>query len=96
MSDNDRPQPVDDDGVVADAKPACGALVPVIPSPRRSHGLHARWSPSSIFVTHLIATAEHVPQTCGLRRATYADAESAYHPRQSQARAAGSRMRQTI
>jgi hypothetical protein len=49
------------------------------------------------FVTHLIATAEHVPQTCSLRRATPADAQAAYrsvtdhnHPT-----ATGLQMRQT-
>jgi hypothetical protein len=96
MLDNDRPEFAVDEGVVPDAKPACVALVPVTALVRRSHSLHPRWSPNSIFVTHLIATAEHAPQTCGLRRATYADAESAYHPRQSPARAAGSRMREII
>jgi hypothetical protein len=63
----------------ADARPPCFALVPVVAS--------AQWSdlPSqllrradSTFVTHLIATAEHVPQTCSLRRATPADAQAAY------------------
>jgi len=34
--------------------------------------------PSSIFVTHLIATANQAPQTRGLRRATVADAQTAY------------------
>jgi len=96
MSDNDRPEPPVDKGVAPDAKPACVALVPVIPSARRAQGVHPRCPPNSIFVTHLIATAEHVPQTCRLRRATCADAESAYHPHQSPARAAGSRMRQII
>ncbi|HLX16051.1 MAG TPA: hypothetical protein VKS24_12700 [Bradyrhizobium sp.] len=96
MTDNDRPELTVDEGVAADANRPCVALVPVIPSAQRSPGLHTRWSPNSIFVTHLIATAEHVPQTCGLRRATYADAESAYHPPQSPARAAGNRMRQII
>src|SRR3954452_21420682 len=34
--------------------------------------------PRADFVTHLIATAEHVPQTRTLRRATPADAKAAY------------------
>jgi hypothetical protein len=34
--------------------------------------------PDTGFVTQLIATAEHVPQTCTLRRATPADALAAY------------------
>jgi hypothetical protein len=52
--------------------------------------------PNSIFVTHLIATAEQVPQTRGLRRATAADAQSAYRARQDQVQGAGIRTRQII
>jgi hypothetical protein len=62
-----------------DAKPACMALVPVVASaqwPRVTDQQLSRADPT--FVTHLIATAEHVPQTCSLRRATVADAEAAY------------------
>jgi hypothetical protein len=63
----------------ADAKPACVALVPVVASarwPRVTDQQLSRADPT--FVTHLIATAEHVPQTCSLRRATLADAQAAY------------------
>jgi hypothetical protein len=65
------------DGEVADAAPACTALVPVaqplhLPLAERL----ARPNPS--FVTQLIATAEHAPQTCALRRATPAVAQAAY------------------
>ena len=86
-----------DDGVLADAKPACVALVPVIPSAQWSQtsGL-APSQPNSIFVTHLIATAEQVPQTRGLRRATPADAQTAYRANQHQALGAGVRTRQII
>jgi hypothetical protein len=65
------------DGV--DAKPACVALVPVVASaqwPRMPDQQLCR--ADSTFVTHLIATAEHVPQTRVLRRATLADAQAAY------------------
>jgi hypothetical protein len=84
-----------EDGVVLDAKPDCVALVPVI--------LSAQWSqspdqlrslPSSIFVTQLIATAEQEPQTHGLRRATLADAQTAYSANPMQG--AASRTRQII
>jgi hypothetical protein len=61
----------------ADANPACMELVPIVQS--------ASWSqtpplsrPDPCFVTQLIATAEHAPQTCTLRRATPADAQAAY------------------
>jgi hypothetical protein len=63
----------------ADVNPPCVALVPVVESARWSHvpnQLLLRADPT--FVTHLIATAEHVPQTCSLRRATPADAQAAY------------------
>jgi hypothetical protein len=84
-----------EDGVVLDAKPDCVALVPVV--------LSAQWSqspdqlrslPSSIFVTQLIATAEQEPQTHGLRRATLADAQTAYSTNPMQG--AASRTRQII
>jgi|HubBroStandDraft_4_1064222.scaffolds.fasta_scaffold722663_2 hypothetical protein len=79
MSGSDRPDETMDDGAFADAKPACRALVPQI--------VTAQWSgiPSQFvsradptFVTHLIATAEHVPQTRCLQRATPIDAQTAY------------------
>ena len=72
----------------------CVALVPVVAS--------AQWArpPSqprsnSIFVTHLIATAERVPQTRSLRRGTAADAQNAYSA-QHQAPRAGIRTQQII
>jgi hypothetical protein len=96
MSSTVRPEQSVDDGVVADAKPACVALVPVTSSAQWSQSPSQLPRPNSMFVTHLIATAEQVPQTRGLRRATAADAQSAYRARQYQARAAGVRTRQII
>ena len=96
MAGTNRPEPTIDDGVVLEAHPACVALVPVIPSTQWSHGPGLRWSPNSIFVTQLIATAEQVPQTLGLRRATLADAQTAYHASQGPVRGAASRTRQII
>jgi hypothetical protein len=49
-----------------------------------------------MFVTHLIATAEQLPQTRNLRRATPADAQSAYRASQPHAPGAGIRTRQII
>jgi hypothetical protein len=61
----------------AEANPPCMALVPMIQA--------AVWTqapplsrPDPCFVTQLIATAEHAPQTCSLRRATPAVAQAAY------------------
>ena len=82
MSGSDRPEPAADDGVVFDAKPACTALVPMASAASWSHHLGQPKAPltrpDSSFVTHLIATAEHAPQTRSLRRATPADAQNAY------------------
>jgi hypothetical protein len=101
MSHTSRSQQATDDGVIfdakssVDAKPACTALVPAVTS--------AQWSQipqlsrsDSTFVTHLIATAEHVPQTCSVRRATPADAQSAYSANQHRLQGGGMRARQII
>ena len=87
-----------EDGVVLDAKSDCVALVPVMPSAQWSHSPCPQWSlPSSIFVTQLIATAEQEPQQArGVRRATLADAQSAYSANKNPRQGAGSRTRQTI
>jgi|SRR5437588_12591825 hypothetical protein len=97
MPGTDRPEQTVDDVVQPDdARPACVALVPVIPSPQWSQGASQPPRPNSFFVTHLIATAEHVPQTRNLRRATPADAQSAYRASRHQAEGSGIRTRQVI
>jgi hypothetical protein len=89
------------DGVAADARSSCVALVPT--AQRTEWARPAGQPPSrpaSTFVTQLLATAEHAPQTRGLRRATAADARTAYSASQRQvliqARGAGIRTRQTV
>jgi hypothetical protein len=52
--------------------------------------------PDPIFVTHLIATAEQVPQTRSLRRGTPADAQTAYGANWHHTLGAGIRTRQVI
>jgi hypothetical protein len=79
LSDSE-PVPTVDDSVVADAKPACMALVPVTQTLHRSHPADRQISRAD-FVTQLIATADHAPQTRSLRRATPADAMAAYGAR---------------
>lgn len=79
-----------------DAKPACTALVPPAFTERRARRRWYRWAPDPIFVTHLIAEAQHVPQARGLRRASVADAQAAYRPRERPAQGIGSRMRQVV
>jgi len=83
------------DGVVADAQPACVALVPMVQAAQWSRtGRQPLSRPSSIFVTHLIATANQAPQTRGLRRATAADAQTAYGANRRPIPGAGFRTRQ--
>jgi hypothetical protein len=85
-----------EDGSVDDAKPACVALVPMDSSAQSSRTSSRSSRPSSIFVTHLIATAEQAPQTCRLRRASLADAQTAYSVSRGEPQTAGFRTRHTI
>ena len=87
-----RPEQTVEDGVLADEKPACVALVPVIPTVHWSRVPEQQLSRAD-FVAQLIATAEHVPQTRSLRRATPADAKAAYGARWHQAPAQGTGIR---
>ena len=95
MSGSDRPEQAVTDGVPADAKPACTALVPVIPTVQWSRVPDRQMSRAD-FVTHLIATAERAPQTCSFRRATPSDAQHAYQANRHQGPGAGIRTRQVI
>jgi hypothetical protein len=93
MLDIDRPGQKVDDGVLADAKPPCVALVPMVTAAKWSQIPSSQLSLSnSTFVAHLIATAEQVPQT----RATPADARTAYSINQHRFQGAGMRARQII
>jgi len=97
MSDNGRPEQAIDDGGVADARPACVALVPVAqPTQWTGRANQQPSRPASTFVAQLLATADRAPQTRDLRRATAADAQTAYSANPQQARAAGIRTRQII
>ncbi|MDE2065808.1 MAG: hypothetical protein KGK01_02675 [Bradyrhizobium sp.] len=88
---------MDRQGVTADAKPSCVALVPVTKITQRSTGpIRLLLRPNSIFVAHLIATVERVPQTRSLRRATASDANAAYISGRQRIAGAGLRARQTI
>jgi len=82
----------------AEAKPACTALVPVVTASCRLEPVtYGRMRPDPSFVTHLIAMAEHSPQTRLLRRAAPDDVQAAYRSVANQNRALsppGLRMRQ--
>lgn len=78
-----------EDGVFEDVESPCTALVPVAPSMQWSAKLPLP-RPDPTFVTHLIASADR------LRRATSADAQSAYESRRNQHPRVGFRTRQVI
>jgi hypothetical protein len=67
-----------EDGVFEEVEPACVAMVPLAPAPPYWARKFLNPRPDPTFVAHLIATAEQLPQTRSLRRATPADALSAY------------------
>jgi hypothetical protein len=95
MLSNDRPDEAVEGGGVAGEKPACVALVPVVPAVHWSRVPEQSRSRAD-FVTQLIATAEHLPQTRCLRRATPADAKAAYGAQLQPGQAAGIRTRQIV
>jgi hypothetical protein len=95
MTSNGQSDPTIDDGAVAAEKPACVALVPVVPTVRWSRVPDQQMSRAD-FVTQLIATAEYAPQTRSLRRATPAVAQAAYEARWHQGQGARSRTREII
>jgi hypothetical protein len=84
-----------EDGVFKDVGSACVALVPAAPAVYRAASL-ALTRPDANFVTQLIATAEHLPQTRELCRAAPTEALSAYSAHLHRVGNAGLRTRQTI
>jgi hypothetical protein len=92
----DRTVPDRDESAASDAKPACTALVPQAFTERRARRRWYRWAPDPIFVTHLIAEAQQVPQARRVRRASLADAEAAYRPHPTPTQGIGSRTRQVV
>jgi hypothetical protein len=82
MLDIDRSEQILDGEILDAAAPGCVELMPLASSVRRSSKA-APSRPDAGFVTQLIATAEQAPQTRSLRRASLADAQTAYgpHPR---------------
>jgi hypothetical protein len=80
----------------ADARPASTALVPMAPASDRSPVSSRVSRPDPTFVTHLIATAQQVPQTRHLRRAAPQEALSAYAAHLQPAPRTGRQTRQII
>jgi hypothetical protein len=94
MSNSDQTEKAIDD--TATAATESRALVPMAFTERRARRRWYRWAPDPIFVTHLIAEAQQVPQARRVRRASPADAQAAYRPHQAPTPDAGSRMRQVV
>jgi hypothetical protein len=94
LESDDQEQPVEI-GVFADLEPACVALVPLVAA-TQSPQIQSFSRSDSMFVAHLIATAEQVPQTRSLRRATAADAQTAYGAHPARGPDAGNRTGRTI
>jgi hypothetical protein len=84
-----------EDGVFEDVGSSCAALVPATSTVYRATKF-AVTRPNANFVTQLIATAEHLPQTRELRRAAPTEALSAYSVRLQRIGDAGLHTRQTI
>jgi hypothetical protein len=96
MTGRRRPEQTVIEGVFADAKPGV-ALVPMVQPTEWTRTVSQQPArPASTFVTQLLATADHAPQTRHLRRATAADAQTAYSANRSPVRTAGIRTRQSI
>ena len=97
MSGSGRPEQAAHPGGVAGARPDCVALVPMVQPTEWTRAACQQLSrPASTFLTQLLATAEHAPQTRSLWQATAADARTAYSAGQHQVRVAGIRTRQII
>jgi hypothetical protein len=94
MLDSDRPDEILDGEFVNLDEPAGTEIVPVIQvvhwSPRQAP------RPDPTFLAQLIATADQAPQTRSLRRASPADAQTAYGASQVRRCGTGFRTRQTI
>ena len=94
MLDSDRSDEILDGEFVNLDEPVRAELVPVAQSaswpPRRAS------RPDPTFVAQLIATADQAPQTRSLRRASLADAQTAYGASQIRRPGTGYRTRQII
>ena len=94
MSDTGRPVLMEED-VVTEVTPVSTALVPIARQMRWLPKIPVT-RPDPTFLTQLIATAEHVPQTRSLRRASIEDAQTAYGAHPQERRSVARRTRQVI
>jgi hypothetical protein len=95
MLDIDRSEEILDGEFVDTDEPASMELVPVAQSVRWAPR-QASPRPDPSFLAQLIATADQAPQTRSVRRASLADAQTAYGASQIARYSTGFRARQTI
>lgn len=96
MSDSERPDQELDKCETTDVNAGSGALIPMMPEAQPARPIVPPSRPSPVFVTHLLATVEQVPQTRTLRRATPAEAQTAYKTQKPERRRVSRRTRQVI
>jgi hypothetical protein len=95
MLGTERPENILDGEILEAGASLCVELVPVAQTVRWSTK-PAMARPDPVFVTHLIATADHAPQTCSLRRGSPEDARTAYGAHPQERRSVARRTRQVI
>jgi len=95
MLDSERSEDILDGEILDADATSCVELVPVTQSVHWSPKL-ATARPDPTFIAHLIATADHDPQTCSLRRGSLADAQSAYGAIVLERRSVTRRTRQVV
>ncbi len=95
MLNIDQSEKVLDGEILTDAAPACVDLVPVTPTLNWSSKRTLPHADPS-FITQLIATAAQEPQTRTLRRASLAEAQTAYGASPRERRGVARRTRQII
>ena len=83
-------------GDVTVTKPPGVALVPLVSAVENGTPSLQQNRPDASFVTHLIATAQMVPQTRILRRAATADVQAAYRLVANQNETAGTGLRMRL
>jgi hypothetical protein len=91
----DHGEKIVEDGLFEEVAAESAALVPLAPSAHQAATFPLP-RPDPTFLTHLIATAEQLPQTRNLRRAAPADALSAYRALQPRFQGARPRSRHVI
>src|SRR5215831_17294860 len=91
----DHSEQIVEDGVFEEVAPESSALVPLVPSAHKA-AIVPLPRPDPTFLTHLIATAEQLPQTRKERRAAPVDALSAYRALQPRSQGAQARSRHVI